>query len=161
MSVDGATLPLLDPPAGEWWDVDAEVRSIASETFLVLPYHAPVGASRGRKFRIALDGGRPRRVVVFSVRGRAAVRAPQGHGLKQGEHVRLRVGGTERSRRNDLPPDLAAAMEEAGASATGFPANELTQLLLMINESSAPEVRSARVAAAVSAIVTWSRRSGR
>lgn len=137
----------------------ARLTSVRGQRMLLLPFTAPIGRSRGRRFRISLDGRRARTAVVLAVGGQAAVKAP----AELGSHDRtvpVRITALAPRRRRRVPADLEQALARAGASLENLTEAQVEQLLLMVTESSSGQIRAQRVTAAVQAALAAGDRHG-
>lgn len=160
MTTDGTLTVSLAPlrfGADGWCCGTASVTSIAGRRLLILPFAAPVGASRGKRFTVVVGAeGVARQRTVLSVRGRAALALPDDLDLSVTE-VTVRLRPLRRMRQRRVPSDLTALLREGGLSFDAVPEPERTQLIHMINESTTPAVRAARIEAAVQVVRVWSR----
>jgi hypothetical protein len=143
----------------EWVACQAGVSEVAGRRLLVLPFAAPVGRSRGRRYEVRLGDGPVRARVVLNVGGRAALVPPPEVDLSATD-IDVQVRALRPQRRRSVPADLRQALSEHGLSLAAVPEAEQVQLLLMIGESATPEVRAARLRAAVQAASAWSGRAG-
>ena len=145
------SLPSTPDDHQHWTSTTASCVTVAGRRLLTLPFRAPVGASRGRRYLVRFDHElQPQQRVVFSLAGVAALAAPAG--LEPGTNIQvwLRALAVRRDRR--LPTDLTKLLSAEGLQAEAVPNAELAQLIAMINESATPEIRSARLLAAMNVI---------
>lgn len=152
---DPKPLPALSTDSTVWTETVAAVETVAGRRLLVLPYAAPIGSSRGRRFLVRLDG-EPRATlrIVMSLRGAATLGAPDDLSDScRSVGVAIRALPHSRSRR--LPRDLADRIAELGLTVDEAPEAELQQLVVMVNESATQEVRQARLADALQVIARW------
>ncbi|MFI6350250.1 hypothetical protein [Streptomyces sp. NPDC050560] len=145
-------LPL--PTADETLHVLARPLGTRGQGMLLLPCAGPAGL-RGQRLRVSFPNGTSRTAVAVSFRGQAAI----PHGTPEPEEPGLPLAlqaVRERSPRN-LPADVAAALERAGLDWSTLPAHEQAHMLHLITESATPDIRSARVTAAIDAVATRTR----
>jgi hypothetical protein len=126
-------------------------RTVAGQTLIVLPYAAPIGPSRGRRFHVETDDTAPVFRVVFSLGGHAAMRPPGPLPLRAGESVTLRLRASTARSRQRIPADLTRALAAVGLGLDGFDEAAVRHLLSMVTEARDPHIRAARVTAAVAA----------
>src|SRR2546430_17080908 len=74
VSRDRGPLPKLVETHGERCHTRAQVVEIGGRQMMRLPYAAPIGPSRGKRYRVAVDGGRFSVRMVMNVAGQAVVR---------------------------------------------------------------------------------------
>jgi hypothetical protein len=67
-------------------------------------------------------------------------------GLQVGDEVTCQLSYRSTYTAEHIPPDVAEAMTHAGVSLSNVAAHERRQLLLMVGESSTPEIRAKRIA---------------
>lgn len=154
---DPKPLPALPTDTTTWTNAEASVETVAGQRLLILPFAAPIGSSRGRRFLVRLDDeASATQRIVMSLRRAATLSAPDGLPSKcRTVGVAIRALPQTRSRR--LPQDLADRIAELGLTVEEAPEVELQQLVVMVNESATQEVRRARLAAALQVIVGWTR----
>jgi hypothetical protein len=145
------SLPELTTDTWVTVEVTGQARTVSHCVLIMLPYAAPTGASRGRRYRIELHGGPAMARVVLSVHGQAALRPPDAMPLTDGQSVKLRLRALPNRRPRQIPGDLRWALEAAGTTLDqlGTPATQ--HLLLMVAEAAEPSIRAQRVRAAVEA----------
>lgn len=143
-------LPEL-PTGAATMAVTGLARVVGGRTLVVLPFAAPVGPSRGRRFRVDTDNGAPVTRVVLRLGGRAALRPPDHAALGEGELVPMRLRALPARSRQRVPADLDKALAEAGLGLDGLDESTLRHLLSMVNEAHDPDIRATRIAAAVTA----------
>jgi GGDEF domain-containing protein len=150
---DLRTLTALPVAAGEVVHTVAQHVTFGDYSLLLLPFRGPEG-QRGRAYRVTMPQSRPLTQVVMSVHGRAALSeaSPGGPGEVPVILQALRPVAPRR-----LPGDLAAALKKSGLSWDVLPEHEQVQLLHLIRESAGPEIRKARVTAALAAVSARSR----
>lgn len=131
--------------------VTGRVRTVARRTLIVLPFAAPTGPGRGRRFRIETGTTTPFFRVVLSVGGRAAMRPPDQVALWEGDSLtmRIRVCSARRTRR--VPADLDRALAAAETGLDGLDESTVRHLLSMVTEARDPQIRATRITAAVAA----------
>jgi hypothetical protein len=145
-------MSLPELPTGTIVATVGHTRSIAGRRLLVLPYAAPTGPHRGRRFRVETDGCASVFRVVFSVGGNAALRPPDDLVSGDGEPVRLRLRASATRTRLRVPTDLAEALADAGHGLDGLEEPAVRHLISMVSEAHDPEIRIARIRAAVTAV---------
>lgn len=129
----------------------AVARRVGDRAMLALPFQAGFGPSRGRRYRITIDGQRSGSQLVMVVNEQAMIPAPAAAWADGAEvQVTLRVVSQRPTLR--MPSDLATALEQAGLALDLVADHELNQLVTMIKEADDPAVRSGRVQNAVAAI---------
>jgi hypothetical protein len=144
----GGPLASLPAPGEGWLEVTGEVRQVGVRRLLVLPLAAPVGPSRGRRYRVAVGGDQPRPRVVLSVGNRAALVPPP---RLQGR-VAVRVQSLSRRASRHMPRDLVARLDAERLDLSVLADHEQQQLAVMLAEAHAGSVRAARLDAAVAAV---------
>lgn len=156
---DTTHVPLAPFPSNttDWTNTHATLVTVAGQRLLLLPFAAPVGSSRGRKFLVRFDGeSHPRQRVVLAVAGAAAMPAPlnlpESH-----SSLPLAIRALPQQRDRRLPKDLLEAIEQQALSLDHAPDAELLQLIVMLNESASADVRQQRLQAAVQVITSWNR----
>jgi hypothetical protein len=132
-------------------EVTGQARAVSGCVLIILPYAAPTGASRGRRYRVELRGGPTMTRVVLSVHGQAALRPPGARPLTDGQPVKLRLRALPNRRPRQIPGDLRRALEAAGTTLDHLGTPAAQHLLLMVTETSEPSIRAQRVRAAVQA----------
>lgn len=147
--IDGTALPLLPHNVGETINCSAVARRVGSRTMLALPFRAGFGPSRGRRYRISVNGARTGSQLVMVVGGRAMVPAES---VAEGDvvEVTLRVLAQRPTQR--VPSDFASALAAVGLSTELIAEHELNQLITMIREADDPAVRRGRIENAVVAV---------
>jgi hypothetical protein len=145
-------LPALEPPVGDWWHAQARQVRRGPSNLLLLPFAAPVGKSRGRRFRIKIGDAKPRTRVVVALAGQAAVILPEVE-AREGV-VDVAIAQISTHRLTNLPSDAREALEANGVQPDDLSPHELTQLIVMVTESATPEIRTSRIQAAVEALGT-------
>ncbi len=161
MSDDAAVAQLapLRYDSDGWCVATATVAEIAGRRLLLIPFAAPVGSSRGRRFVVRLGGESvSHQRTVLSVKGQAAIVLPIDLPADTPE-VEISLRPVRDARPPSVPTDFAAALAAEDLELTALPEPVRVQLLHMINESATADVRIDRVAAAVAAVRTWSRRA--
>lgn len=142
--------PPMPAVAGDEVSVIATVVTIHGRPMLLFPLAAPVGRSRGRRYRVRV-GDTPATVrVVFPIGAQAAVRVPKSLHVND-EMVTVTVAALPRAAAPEMPADLAAAMHESGTSLGHLTAAQRDQILLMVDEATTTAIRGQRIAAAVAA----------
>lgn len=126
-------------------------RVVHGHTLIVVPYAAPTGPSRGRRFRVETDHAPPVFRVVLSLGGHAAMRPPDQIPLDDGEAVTLRLCALPAPPRQRIPADLSRALAEAGRGLDGLDESAVRHLLSMVTEARDPGIRAIRVTVAVAA----------
>lgn len=158
MSAPGQLLPPLPTDQRRAVSTIAYLTEVGGTTLLLLPFKAPTGPHRGRRYRVGIAGRPAQARVVLNIDGRAALAgelAPAGAGGRS-VPVHLRALPTRRPRR--VPADLHEALQSHGLVPDQLAANELDQILLMVGESSNRAVRAARIRAVVVAVTARSER---
>jgi hypothetical protein len=153
--------PLMTLPANQDTTLElvGRVRTLSGQKLLVLPIRPPLGRSRGHRIEVGIRDDSPAVRVALVFDGRLAVRL-DGDGWIDDEDVPARVRAVRSRRRRTVPADLEAALRADGLDIAVLPSHELDQLLLLVTESAAPDIREARVLAAVAAVRARSRRAG-
>lgn len=148
---DGDALPLLPHEVGATARCSAVATRVGDRMMLALPFRAGFGPSRGRRYRITVDGVRTGSQLVMVVGGRATVPVPAGSSA-EGDvvEVTLRVLAQRPTLR--VPPDFASALAAQGLGLDIIADHELNQLVTMIREADDPEVRRGRIDNAVAAV---------
>lgn len=148
---DVTALPVLPDEVGETVECEAVARRIGHRMMLALPYQAGFGPSRGRRYRITVNGVRTGSQLVMVVGDRAMVPLPDG-GVAEGDvvDVGLRVLAQRPTLR--VPRDFTTALEAEGLGVDLVEPHELNQLVTMIKEADDPDVRRHRVENAVAAV---------
>jgi hypothetical protein len=161
MKDDQAASPVEMHPASDGWcRAVAAVRDIGGRPLLILPFAAPIGSSRGRRFLVGIGDGPPRRQVVLSVGGHAAL-VPPVNLPAAATTIDVQLRPLPARRRPRIPADLRELLAACGLVVEEVPEAELTQLVHMVNESATPGVRAARLEAAREVVSAWSRRDSR
>ncbi|KOU43567.1 hypothetical protein [Streptomyces sp. WM6378] len=142
-----ALLPL--PAACDLVHVVARPERIGDRGFLLLPCHGPTG-QRGARLRVTFPTGTSKTVVAYALRGQAAV--PHATVTDEVTGIALSVQGVRDRAPRSLPRDLADALERAGLDWTTVPEHEQAQILHLVTEAGAPEIRASRITAAVDAV---------
>jgi hypothetical protein len=132
-------------------DMTGHARVVAGRVLVVLPYAAPIGAGRGRRYRVEGTNGRAVSCVVLSLDGQAALRPPESTPLVDGQPVTVRLRALPARRARCVPDDLRRALTAAGTSLDHLDDAAVRHLLLMTTEARDPAIRADRVRAAVDA----------
>jgi hypothetical protein len=147
-----ASLPPLVAEPDRWCLTMAEVRELSGRRMVMLPFTAPVGHLRGRRYRIAVGQGPSRLRLIFNVGGQAVIRVNTSE-LFNSEAIEVRIQSISKRQRRHIPADFAHALQDQGVSIGVLVDHEREQILNMIGESSTAEVRTGRIEAAVQAVV--------
>lgn len=126
-------------------------RVIHGRILVMLPFAAPLGPNRGRRFRVETDDSPPVTRVVLCLGGRAALRPPGQAPLSEGEPMPMRLRALPQRGSQRVPADLDQALAKAGLGLDGLAESTLRHLLSMVSEAHDPEIRATRIAAAVTA----------
>jgi hypothetical protein len=126
-------------------------RILHGRPLLLLPYVAPVGACRGRKYRVEIAHGPACSRVVLSIGGQAAMRPPDRILLDDGEYLVLCLRALPPRTLQRVPADLDRALAAAGLDLDGFDVSRVRHLVSMVAEARDPVIRAARVGLAVEA----------
>lgn len=151
-----ARLARLPEAGGDSLSVVGEVMRIGLGNLLVLPVVAPVGRSRGRRYGLAVGDEPPRPRVILSVGGRAAV-VPPPHVCAVGERISVLIAAPRPAHDRPVPNDLAERLRREGLTLAALPSPKRQQVLVMLSEAASPQVRAARLDAAVEAMRATSR----
>ena len=144
-------LPDLTTDTSVTTETIGRLRLVSGRLLVVLPYGAPVGKSRGRRYRADFDSGDVVSRVVLSVTGCAALRPPDSLQLSEDESVRLRLRALPTRRAHQVPEDLERHLAAADASLDDVDEADIQHLLLMVAEAKDPAIRAERIRAAVDA----------
>ncbi|GHD34512.1 nucleotidyl cyclase domain-containing protein [Nocardiopsis kunsanensis] len=115
---------------------------------IALPCRGPEGL-RGTRLRISAPGRRPRTELVLSQQGQAIL---VGARTPITGPTALRLQGVRAPSPHRLPGDLARRLDELGLDWKALPEHEQTQILNLLREARTPQVRTARLTSAVTAI---------
>lgn len=148
---DADALPVLAHEVGETVHCQAEVRRVGDRMMLALPFRAGFGRSRGRRYRITVDGVRGGSQLVMVVGGQAMVPAAGGS-WAEGDVVEVTLGVLAQRPTARVPADFADALAAAGLTLDAVADHELHQLITMIREADDPDVRRGRIENAVAAV---------
>jgi hypothetical protein len=148
---DVSSLPVLVHEVGQTVTCTAVARRVGDRMMLALPFQAGFGPSRGRRYRITIDGRRSGSQLVMVVNEQAMVPLPAGL-CTDGDQAQVTLRVLSQRPALRVPADLAAALEQAGVALDLVEEHELNQLVTMIREADDPTVRSGRVQNAVAAI---------
>ncbi|MFK0179624.1 hypothetical protein ACIQVR_27060 [Streptomyces xanthochromogenes] len=140
-------LPL--PGACDVMHVVARPERVGGRGFLLLPCHGPVG-QRGARLRVTFPDDASKTVVAYALRGQAAV--PYVTVSDEVTGIAVSIQGVRDRAPRSLPQDLADALERAGLDWAAVPGHEQAQILHLVTEAHAPEVRAGRITAAVDAV---------
>jgi len=152
-------LPSLSSDPDSWSATRGVVVEIADHRILLLPFAAPTGPSRGRRYELLWGDGRRTHAVVLSLDGRAAVAPPAGLACGSGDGVEVRLRPLRERRAHLEPADVRDRLAADGLSPAAVPTGEWAHMLAMVRESSTPAVRAARIDAAVSVVRAWNERA--
>jgi hypothetical protein len=152
--VDGS-LPVLPHEVGETVDCSAVARRVGRRMMLALPFRAGFGPSRGRRYRVAVNGVRTGSHLVMVVDGQAMVPVPAGS-LTEGDVVEVTLRVLAQRPTPRVPADFASALTAAGLGVDlgvdVIADHELNQLVTMVREADDPAVRRGRIENAVAAV---------
>lgn len=142
---------MLPQDVGETVRCSAVACRVGDRMMLALPFRAGFGPSRGRRYRITVDGVRTGSQVIMVVGGRAMVPVRLDSSA-EGDvvDVTLRVLAQRPTLR--VPPDFANALAREGLSLGVVADHELAQLITMVREADDPDVRRGRIENAVAAV---------
>lgn len=144
-------LPVLPDEVGETIECEAVAFRIGHRIMLALPYRAGFGPSRGRRYRVVVNGIRTGSQLIMAVGHRAMIPVP-GDDITEGNVVQVRLRVLAQRPTLRLPGDFTAALAAEGLSADLMESHELNQLVTMIKEADDPDVRCHRIATAVAAV---------
>lgn len=130
------------------------VRNLNGRPIVILPYAAPTGPRRGRRFRVRGQYTAAVSRVVFSVGGQAALTAPTDAPMRAGELVTLRLHALPVRPKQRVPDDLRKALIQSGLDLNEFDESTVRHVLSMVAEAREPSIRSSRITAAVSAALS-------
>lgn len=145
------SLPELPTDPSTTFTTTGHARTVQGRTMVILPYAAPVGPSRGRRYRIETAYGPAFSRVILSIGGQAAMRPPDQIPLHDGEQLAISVRALPERPTQRIPADLRRALTTAELRLDGLDESAVRHLLSMVAEAHDPEIRAARVTAAVQA----------
>jgi len=148
---DVAALPVLAHEVGEIIECRAVACRVGDRMMLALPFQAGFGPSRGRHYRITVNGVRTGSQLVMVVAEQAMIPFPD-HSVLEGDIVDVTLRVLAQRPKLRVPPDFLAALAEEGLTVEAVAAHELNQLATMIKEADDPQVRSDRIDNAVAAV---------
>ena len=143
------SLPELTTDTWVTVEVTGQARTVSHCVLIMLPYAAPTGASRGRRYGSNCTADRRWHALCCPYGWRAT--PLDAMPLTDGQPVKLRLRALPDRRPRQIPGDLRWALEAAGTTLDhlGTPATQ--HLLLMVAEAAEPSIRAQRVRAAVEA----------
>lgn len=145
-------LPPLPTDPRRAVSANAHLTEVAGHDVLLLPFSAPTGPYRGRRYRVSIAGGTAESRALLNVDGRAALAGRKVSTAAGGRSLRVHLRALPARRPRRVPADLHEALQRHGLVPDRLAAHELDQILLMVGESSNPSVRAARIRAAVVAV---------
>lgn len=145
------TLPLLAHEVGETVRCSAVASRVGNRVMLALPFRAGFGPSRGRRYGITVNGVRAGSQLVMVVDEQAMVPVPAGS-WAEGDVVEVTLRVLAQRPTVRVPPDFEAALAAEGLTIDVIADHELNQLVTMIREADAPDVRRGRIENAVAAV---------
>ncbi|MBM2620554.1 hypothetical protein JIG36_34140 [Actinoplanes sp. LDG1-06] len=136
--------PVLPSDPGQAITTEGRVADVRGRAVLLLPFTAPVGRSRGVRYRTELDGGPPQTRVVISSDGRAILLDRAVASVASGTVLSVRLKPLAARGDLHLPRDLVEEAHDAALDLTGVPDHELALIITMLREASTPQIRQAR-----------------
>ncbi|MEU4378490.1 hypothetical protein [Micromonospora echinofusca] len=136
--------PVLPSDPGQAIVTEGRVSDVRGRLVLVLPFSAPVGRSRGVRYRTELDGRPPQTRVVISSDGRAILLDRVVASIALDTVVPVRLSPLAARGDLHLPRDLVEEAHDAALDLGGVPDHELALIITMLREASTPQIRQAR-----------------